>query len=46
MAEALPGAIKRPRPGREGLPGCMVEPGSLFVGSNEGESIGEENDKR
>ena len=46
MAEALPGAMSRPRPGRAGLAGCADDPGSLPNGSNDGESMGDEKESR
>ena len=46
MAHALPGAANSVEAGWDGLPGWEEEPGELSIGRREGESMGEEKERR
>ena len=46
IAHALPGVAKNADAGWEGLPGWADDPGEFSAGSNDGERIGEEKERR
>lgn len=45
IAHALPGVAKR-ADGCDGLPGWVDDPGVSLIGSNDGDRIGEEKERR
>lgn len=46
IAQALPGVANSKDGGCAGVPGCELPPGPSFVGRRDGDSIGDEKERR